>query len=33
MMKLWSVVLVALMAVVHVDAEALRIGGGKSVGQ
>ncbi len=33
MMKLWSVVLVALMAVVHVDAEAKRMGGGKSVGQ
>ena len=32
-MKLWSVVLVALMAVVHVDAEAKRMGGGKSVGQ
>ena len=33
MMKLWSVDLVALMAVVHVDAEAKRMGGGKSVGQ
>ncbi|WP_338797951.1 Tim44-like domain-containing protein [Acidovorax sp. DW039] len=33
MMKLWSLVLVALMAVVHVDAEAKRLGGGKSVGQ
>ncbi len=32
-MKLWSVVLVALMAVVHVDAEAKRMGGGQSVGQ
>ncbi len=33
MMKLWSVVLVALMAVVHVAAEAKRMGGCKSVGQ
>ena len=33
MMKLWSVVLVAMLAVVHVDAEARRMGGGKSVGR
>lgn len=32
-MKLWSVVLVALMAVVHLDADAKRLGGGKSSGQ
>ena len=33
MMKLWSVVLVAMLAVVHVDAEARRMGGGKSMGR
>ena len=33
MMKLWSVVLVAMLAVVHFDAEARRMGGGKSVGR
>lgn len=33
MMKLWSVVLVAMLAVVHVDAEAKRMGGGSSMGR
>lgn len=33
MMKLWSVVLVAMLSVVHLDADAKRIGGGKSMGQ
>ena len=33
MNKLWSVVLVMLLAVVHVDADAKRMGGGKSAGQ
>lgn len=33
MMKLWSVVLVAMLAVTHLDADAKRLGGGKSVGQ
>ena len=33
MMKLWSVVLVAMLAVVHFDAEAKRMGGGKSMGR
>ncbi|MEN5180569.1 Tim44 domain-containing protein [Comamonas sp. 4034] len=33
MMKLWSVALVVLLAFVHVDADAKRMGGGKSVGQ
>lgn len=33
MMKLWSVVLVAMLAVVHLDADAKRIGGGRSMGQ
>ena len=33
MMKLWSVVLVAMLAVVHLDADAKRMGGGKSMGK
>ncbi|GAA4424271.1 Tim44-like domain-containing protein [Acidovorax lacteus] len=33
MMKLWSVVLVAMLAVAHPDADARRMGSGKSVGQ
>lgn len=33
MMKLWSVVLVAMLAVVHLDADARRLGGGKSIGK
>ncbi|MCM2345358.1 Tim44 domain-containing protein [Acidovorax soli] len=33
MMKLWSVVLVAMLAFAHADADARRIGGGKSVGK
>jgi predicted lipid-binding transport protein (Tim44 family) len=33
MMKLWSVVLVALLAVAHTDADARRMGGGKSMGK
>ena len=33
MMKLWSVVLVAMLSVVHLDADARRMGGGKSIGQ
>ena len=33
MMKLWSVVLVAMLAMVHPDADARRLGGGKSVGK
>ena len=33
MMKLWSVVLVAMLAFAHADADAKRMGGGKSVGQ
>ncbi|WCM94397.1 Tim44-like domain-containing protein [Acidovorax sp. NCPPB 2350] len=33
MMKLWSVALVAMLAVVHLDADARRMGGGKSVGK
>lgn len=33
MMKLWSVVLVAMLAVVHLDADAKRMGGGKSIGK
>lgn len=33
MMKLWSVLLVALMALGHADVEAKRLGGGKSVGK
>ena len=33
MMKLWSVVLVAMLSVVHLDADAKRMGGGKSMGQ
>ena len=32
MMKLWSVVLVAMLAFAHPDADARRMGGGKSVG-
>lgn len=32
-MKLWSVVLVAMLAVVHLDADAKRMGGGKSIGK
>ncbi len=32
-MKLWSVALVVMLAFVHVDADAKRMGGGKSVGQ
>jgi len=33
MMKLWSVVLVAMLAFAHPDADARRMGGGKSVGK
>ncbi|WP_375575626.1 Tim44 domain-containing protein [Paracidovorax oryzae] len=33
MMKFWSVALVAMLAVVHLDADARRMGGGKSVGK
>lgn len=33
MTKLWSVVLVAMLAFVHLDADAKRMGGGKSMGQ
>jgi len=33
MMKLWSVVLVALLALTHFDADARRLGGGKSFGR
>ncbi|MFN3376763.1 MAG: Tim44 domain-containing protein [Burkholderiaceae bacterium] len=33
MMKLWSMVLVAMLAVAHPDADARRMGGGKSIGQ
>ena len=33
MMKLWSVVLVAMLAFAHADADAKRMGGGKSVGK
>ncbi|WP_311223514.1 MULTISPECIES: Tim44-like domain-containing protein [unclassified Acidovorax] len=33
MMKLWSVVLVAMLAVAHGDADAKRMGGGKSLGK
>ena len=33
MMKLWSVVLVAMLALAHADADAKRLGGGKSVGR
>jgi predicted lipid-binding transport protein (Tim44 family) len=33
MMKLWSVVLVAMLAFAHADADARRLGGGKSSGQ
>jgi predicted lipid-binding transport protein (Tim44 family) len=33
MMKLWSVVLVAVLALAHPDADARRLGGGKSVGR
>ena len=33
MMKLWSVVLVAMLAFAHADADARRMGGGKSVGK
>ena len=33
MMKLWSVVLVAMLALAHADADARRMGGGKSVGK
>ncbi|MDR2331080.1 MAG: Tim44 domain-containing protein, partial [Comamonas sp.] len=33
MTKLWSVVLVVLLAFVHLDADAKRMGGGKSMGQ
>jgi predicted lipid-binding transport protein (Tim44 family) len=33
MMKLWSVVLVAMLAFAHADADARRLGGGKSVGK
>jgi len=33
MMKLWSLVLVALLAVAHTDADARRMGGGKSMGK
>lgn len=33
MMKLWSVVLVAALAFAHADADAKRLGGGKSMGQ
>src|SRR6218665_1997342 len=33
MMKLWSVVLVALLVLAHADADAKRVGGGKSRGR
>src|SRR6218665_3153922 len=33
MMKLWSVVLVALLVLAHADADAKRLGGGKSMGR
>jgi len=33
MMKLWSVVLVAMLALAHADADARRLGGGKSTGK
>lgn len=33
MMKLWSVVLVAVLALAHTDADARRLGGGKSMGR
>lgn len=33
MMKLWSVVLVAMLVLAHADADARRMGGGKSVGK
>lgn len=33
MMKLWSVVLVAMLAFAHADADARRLGGGKSMGK
>ncbi|WP_034694236.1 MULTISPECIES: TIM44-like domain-containing protein [unclassified Acidovorax] len=33
MMKLWSVVLVAMLAFAHADADAKRLGGGKSMGK
>ncbi|MBS0391595.1 MAG: Tim44 domain-containing protein [Comamonadaceae bacterium] len=33
MMKLWSFVLVAMLALVHLDADARRMGGGKSMGR
>ena len=33
MMKLWSVVLVAMLAFAHADADAARMGGGKSMGK
>ncbi|MDR2334918.1 MAG: 39S ribosomal protein L45 [Burkholderiaceae bacterium] len=33
MMKLWSVVLVAMLVLVHADADAKRMGGGKSMGK
>lgn len=32
-MKLWSVILVAMLSVAHLDADARRMGGGKSVGK
>ncbi|MBS0468753.1 MAG: Tim44 domain-containing protein [Proteobacteria bacterium] len=32
-MKLWSMVLVAMLAVVHLEADARRMGGGRSIGQ
>ncbi|MDF1483775.1 Tim44 domain-containing protein, partial [Ramlibacter sp. H39-3-26] len=32
-MKLWSVVLLAALALVHADAEAKRLGGSKSLGR
>ncbi|HQQ69741.1 MAG TPA: Tim44-like domain-containing protein [Alicycliphilus sp.] len=32
-MKLWSMILVAMLAVVHLDADARRMGGGKSIGK
>ncbi|WP_367065987.1 Tim44-like domain-containing protein [Oryzisolibacter sp. LB2S] len=32
-MKLWSMILVAMLAVVHLDADARRMGGGKSMGR
>jgi len=33
MMKLWSVILIAMLAIAHPDAEARRLGGGKSMGR